>query len=111
MNIRSAMLCLDCDTVFDNLEYKQCPSCTSSQSVALTNWVKPNPLEGINGKKKENGNSGGVVIQRYFGRETLAPVLLRMRKESQIYRKVFVHWKRFISAYRLCSGQSELDGK
>lgn len=45
MNIRSALICLDCDEVYDSLEYKDCPVCGSKHNVAITQFVPCMPIE------------------------------------------------------------------
>lgn len=47
MNIRSALLCIDCDEIFDATEHKNCPCCTSSQHVAIADYVPSLPLNSI----------------------------------------------------------------
>jgi hypothetical protein len=47
MNIRSALLCLDCDEIFDATLHKHCPCCTSSQSLAIASYIPSMPLNSI----------------------------------------------------------------
>jgi hypothetical protein len=36
-----ARLCLDCDTIFDEEEYEDCPRCCSRQYQSVSNLIKP----------------------------------------------------------------------
>ena len=39
MQLKKALLCLDCDEIF--YEYKECPSCGSPTFKHLISWIKP----------------------------------------------------------------------
>jgi hypothetical protein len=67
MNIRSALLCIDCDDVFDATESERCPSCSSGQYVALTDYIPALPLNAtIISRNVGDGVQGAILPRRSF---------------------------------------------
>jgi DNA-directed RNA polymerase subunit RPC12/RpoP len=42
MKVNTALLCLDCDELFESLTgTTECPKCSNRSVVAVTSWIKP----------------------------------------------------------------------